>query len=94
MAARRLSQLQKHILWWLVEGGQRTDGVVAGEHQELGRTVKEEKGNASHSLRTLEELGLVFVGRTQGGKAKHVLLTKQGRRVARQIAGHCDYGGS
>ncbi len=60
MAARRLSQLQKHILWWLVEGGQRTDGVVAGEHQELGRTLKEEKGNASHSLRTLEELGLVF----------------------------------
>ena len=94
MAARRLSQLQKHILWWLVEGGQRTDGVVAGEHQELGRTLKEEKGNASHSLRTLEELGLVFVGRTQGGKAKHVLLTKQGRRVARQIAGRCDYGGS
>ncbi len=86
MAARRLSQLQKRILRWLAEGRQRAGGVVAGEHQELGRTLKENKGNVSHSLRTLEELGLVFGGRTQGGKAKHVLLTKQGRIVARQ---HC-----
>ncbi len=93
MAARRLSQLQKRILWWLVADGPRPGGVVAGEPPELGRTLKEETGNVSHSLRTLEELGLVFVGRQQGGKAKYVILTKQGRMVARQLAGSDDEGG-
>ncbi len=94
MAARRLSQLQKRILWWLAADGPRTGGVVSGEPPELGRTLKEEKGNVSHSLRTLEELGLVFVGRQQGGKAKYVMLTKQGRIVAHQLAGSDDEGGS
>ncbi len=94
MAARRLSQLQKRILWWLAADGPRTGGVVSGEPPEPGRTLKEEKGNVSHSLRTLEELGLVFVGRQQGGKAKYVMLTKQGRIVAHQLAGSDDEGGS
>ena len=75
MTTARLSQLQKRILRWLVRDHQRSKGVIASSHQELGRALQGDKGNISHSLRTLERRGWIVIGRSSGGKAEYVLLT-------------------
>jgi DNA-binding MarR family transcriptional regulator len=90
MAERRLSKLQRHILRCLFAQYQRTHGVLALEHRALAQTVGHDKGNLSHSLRTLEMRGLIQVGRTPGGKADYVNLTAEGRTMASQLSSSCD----
>ena len=90
MAATRLSQLQKRILRWVAVDAQRTRGVVASSHQELVRALKGDKGNISHSLRTLEAQGWLVMDRSAGGKAESLRLTPEGQKWACQFAGSCD----
>jgi len=90
MAAVRLSQLQKHILLWLAADHQRTTGVIASSHPELVRALQRDKGNISHSLRTLERHGFLYIGRSSGGHAESVRLTPEGQKRATQLAGSCD----
>lgn len=90
MAAVRLSQLQKHILRWLAADHQRTNGVIASSHPELVHTLQRDKGNLSHSLRTLERHGFLIIGRSSGGHAESLRLTPEGQKRASQLAGSCD----
>jgi len=90
MAAQRLSRRQKHILQWLSADHQRTRGMIASSHQDLVRALPGDKGNISHSLRTLEVRGLIGIGRSPGGKAESVWLTSEGQKWAAQLAGSCD----
>jgi len=68
MATRRLSGLPKRMVRWLAADYRRTNGGTAGSHQELGVALQGDKGNISHSLRTLEARGLIARGRSPGGK--------------------------
>jgi DNA-binding MarR family transcriptional regulator len=79
MAAIRLSRLQKHILRRLAADYQRTKGGLASRHQELVVELQHDKGNLSHSLRTLEKRGWIEIGRAPGGKAEHVIITPAGQ---------------
>ena len=90
MTHRRLSQLQRRILAWLLADAQRTGGQTSSSHQELVRTLPSAKGNISQSLRTLAERGWVVIGRSPGGKAEYVVLTTAGYQSARHIAGSYD----
>jgi len=54
MATQRVSRLQQHMLRWLLADQQRTRGVMASSHAELVKALGGDKGNISHSLRTLE----------------------------------------
>ena len=90
MTHRRLSQLQRRILAWLLADAQRTGGQTSSSHQELVRTLPSAKGNISQSLRTLEARGWVVIGRSPGGKAEYVILTAGGRQRAHQVAGSYD----
>ena len=90
MPTARLSQLQKRILRWLVRDHQRSKGVIASSHQELVRALQGDKGNISHSLRTLAIRGWIVIGRSSGGKAEYVLLTPEGRQWVSQFIGSCD----
>ena len=89
MVAIRLSQRQKHILRWLAADHQRTNGVIASSHHELVRALQWDKGNLSHSLRTLERHGLLIIQRSLGGHAESLLLTPEGQKRASQLAGSC-----
>jgi DNA-binding MarR family transcriptional regulator len=86
MAATRLSQLQTRILRWVAVDAQRTRGVVASSHQELVRALKSDKGNISHSLRTLEARGWLVMDRSAEGKAESLRLTPEGQKWAGQVA--------
>lgn len=90
MAAARLSRLQKRILCWLAADHRRTKGVIASSHQELVGALPGDKGNISHSLRTLEARHLLVIGRSSGGKAEYLRLTPEGQKWAMQRAGSCD----
>ena len=90
MAAQRLSRRQKHILQWLVADSQRTRGMIASSHQDLVQALPGDKGNISHSLRTLEGRGLIVIGRSPGGQAESVWLTSEGQKWASQLTGSCD----
>jgi DNA-binding MarR family transcriptional regulator len=90
MAAVRLSQLQKRILRWLRADAQRTHGRLASSHQDLARTLQHDKGNLSHSLRTLERHGLLTIQRSAGGQAESLLLTQAGQNKASQIVSGCE----
>jgi DNA-binding MarR family transcriptional regulator len=90
MAVVRLSQLQKDILRWLLTDQQRTKGVIASSHHELVRALQRDKGNVSHSLRTLERHGFLTIGRSSGGHAEFLILTPAGQKRAAQLAGSCD----
>jgi hypothetical protein len=57
MAARRLSQLQRRILKYLLVEDQRTQGGLTMGHFELVRAIRGDKSNSSHSLRTFETRG-------------------------------------
>jgi DNA-binding MarR family transcriptional regulator len=87
MTTARLSQLQKRILGWLVRDHQRSKGVIASRHQELVRALQRDKGNISHSLRTLEIRGWIVIGRSSGGKAEDVLLTPGGAKMGLAVYG-------
>jgi hypothetical protein len=90
MAARRFSRLQKRLLAWLIADARRTGGVITSSHQELVVTLQGDKGNVSHSLRTLEARGLLVIGRSRGGKAESLYLTSEGQKWATQFTGSCD----
>ena len=90
MTHRRLSQLQRRILAWLLADAQRTGGQTSSSHQELVRTLPSAKGNISQSLRTLEARGWVVIGRSPGGKAEYAFLTAAGYQSARDISGSYD----
>ena len=87
MTARRLSQLQKQLLTWLLRDEQRTHGVIASSHPALVGALPSAKGNISHSLRLLETRGWIVIGRTLGGKAESLYLTREGRQQAIKLAG-------
>ena len=85
MTAVRLSQLQKRLLRWLGTDHQRTQGRITSSHQDLVRAFEGDKGNISHSLRTLEVRGWIVMGRSSGGKAKSLMLTQAGEKWAFQV---------
>jgi hypothetical protein len=87
MTARRLSQLQQQILAWLLRDEQRTRGVISSSHYELVSALSSAKGNISHSLRLLETRGWIVIGRTLGGQAESLYLTREGRRQTIKLAG-------
>ena len=91
MAARRFSRLQKRLLAWLAPDEQRTRGMISSSHQDLvGALQGDNKGNSSHSLRTLEARGLLVIVRSHGGKAEALYLTAAGQKWAHQFTGSCD----
>jgi DNA-binding MarR family transcriptional regulator len=87
MTAQRLSHLQHQILAWLLRDEQRTRGMISSSHPELGCALPAAKGNISHSLRRLETRGWIVIGRTPGGKAESLYLTREGRQQALKLSG-------
>ena len=85
MATQRVSRLQKQMLRWLLADQQRTRGVLASSHAELVKALGGDKGNSSHSLRTLEARGWIVLGRTSGGRAASLYLTPTGLDKASAI---------
>jgi DNA-binding MarR family transcriptional regulator len=85
MATQRVSRLQKQMLRWLLADHQRTRGVLASSHAELVTALGGDKGNISHSLRTLEARGWIVFGRTSGGRAESLYLTPTGLEKASEI---------
>jgi DNA-binding MarR family transcriptional regulator len=85
MAAIRLSRLQKRILCRLAAAYQRTKGGLASSHQELVIELRHDKGNLSHSLRTLEKRGWIEIGRSPGGKAENVIITPAGQNEVSKL---------
>jgi hypothetical protein len=51
----------------------------------LVKAVGGDKGNISHSLRTLEERGWIVIFRTAGGQANSVDLSPEGLKNASDI---------
>ena len=90
MATRRLSQLQKRIVRWLLADEQRTGGSSSSSHWELVRMLRGDKGNISHSLHRLEARGVIVIGRSPGGKAEYLLLSTEGRKWAANLSGSCE----
>jgi DNA-binding PadR family transcriptional regulator len=87
MTTARLSRLQKRMLLWLLRDEQRTGGVISSSHHEMVGALSSAKGNISHSLRLLEARGWIVIGRTAGGKAEYLYLTREGRKQAVQLSG-------
>jgi DNA-binding MarR family transcriptional regulator len=85
MAPRRLSRLQRQILKRLMVEYRRTQGGTILGHYELVQALGHDKSNASHSLRTLEDQGLIIISRTPGGQANSVALTSEGRNLASEL---------
>ena len=85
MATQRVSRLQKQMLRWLLADQQRTRGVLASSHAELVKALGGDKGNISHSLRTLEARGWIVLGRISGGRAESLYLTPTGLKTASEI---------
>ena len=82
MATWRCSRLQQRIVGWLLADHQRTRGMIVSSHEDLVKALAADKGNLSHSLRTLEARGWLVIGRSPGGKAQHVTLTLEGTQSA------------
>jgi len=85
MAAQRVSRLQKQMLRWLLADHDRTRGGIASSYEALVKTLGGDKGNISHSLRTLEARGWIVLGRTPGGRTESLYLTPTGREKASEI---------
>jgi DNA-binding MarR family transcriptional regulator len=85
MATQRVSRLQQQMLRWLLADHHRTRGVMASSHAELVQALGGDKGNISHSLRTLEARGWIVLGRTRGGRAEALYLTPAGLEKASEI---------
>ena len=85
MATQRMARRHKPILRWLLADHQRTRGVMASSHAELVKALGGDKGNISHSLRTLEARGWLVLGRTPGGRAEALYLTPAGLEKASEI---------
>jgi hypothetical protein len=63
----------------------RTQGGASSSHYELVKALGGDKGNISHSLRTLEERGWIVILRTPGGQANSIDLTSEGLNNASEI---------
>jgi len=61
--------------------------MISSSHPELAGALPAAKGNISHSLRLLETRGWIIIGRTPGGKAESLYLTREGRQRAIKLAG-------
>ena len=85
MATQRVSRLQKQMLRWLLVDHQRTRGALASSHAELVKALRSDKGNISHSLRTLEARGWIVLGRTPSGRSESLDLTPAGLEKASEI---------
>ena len=85
MPTWRLARLHQRILRWLAADHQRTRGMIVSSHEDLVKALRADKGNRSHSLRTLEARGWVVLGRSPGGKAQHVTLTPEGSQRASEM---------
>jgi DNA-binding MarR family transcriptional regulator len=85
MAAIRLSRLQRRILRLLAADYQRTNGRLSTSHQELVMKLQHDRGNLSHSFRTLEKRGWIAIGRSPGGKAEHVIITPAGQNEVSKL---------
>jgi DNA-binding MarR family transcriptional regulator len=92
MAARRFSPLQQRLLAWLAVDERCTGGVLSSRPQDLVVALQGDKGNISHSLRTLEVRGLLVIGRSHGGKAESLYLTSEGQKWAHHFTGSCAEG--
>lgn len=90
MTAVRVSRLQKRMLRWLAADHRRTKGMIASSHQELVQAQQDDKGNISHSLRTLEARGWLVIDRSPGGKAEYLILTPEGQNQAAKLTRSCD----
>ena len=80
MARRRVSRLQKRILRLLVAEYHRTREAPPGSHYKIDWPWAGDKGNISHSLRTLEERGWLVILRTPGGQANSIDLTRRAEK--------------
>ena len=77
MASRRLSHLQRRILAWIEAEVRRTKGSIAPGNQDLVKALSDiDKTSISRTLKNLEAKGLISVGRTPGGKAEYLVLTR------------------
>lgn len=85
MAPWRLSRLPQRILHWLALEHQRTKGMIMSSHEDLVKALRRDKSNISRSLRTLEARGWLIIGRSPGGKAQHVTLTREGSQRAAEM---------
>jgi DNA-binding MarR family transcriptional regulator len=85
MAAQRMSRLQTQMLRWLLADHDCTRGVIASSHEALVKALGGDKGNISHSLRTLEARGWIVLGRTPGGRTESLYLTPTGLEKASEI---------
>jgi DNA-binding MarR family transcriptional regulator len=85
MAIWRLSRLQKRILRWLVADHRRTQGGLSSSHYELVNALGSDKGNISHSLRTLEARGWIVILRTAKGQVNAIALTPEGLKNVAEI---------
>ena len=85
MATQRVSRRQKQILRWLLTDHQRTRDVLASSQEELVKALGSDKGNISHSLRTLEARGWIVLGRTPGGRSASLSRTPAGLEKASDI---------
>jgi len=78
MAPQRLSRLQRRILIWLKTEYVRTKGTTSPANQELVAALPDiNKVSISRSLKNLEAKGLISVGRTPGGMAEYLVLTRK-----------------
>jgi DNA-binding MarR family transcriptional regulator len=76
MADQRLSRLQRRILAWLDLQERRRVGQGTTHHRALVHAMGVDKGNLSRSLKGLERQGLVYVHRSEGGRAEAVNLIR------------------
>jgi len=78
MTQHRLSHLQKRILAWLEAEYIRTKGSVSPGNQDLVKALSDvDKVSISRTLKNMEQKGLISVGRTPGGQAMFINLTRK-----------------
>ncbi len=78
MTQHRISQLQHRILTWLWQEYTRTKDSVSPSNQELVTALSDiSKASISRTLKNMEAKGLISVGRTPGGKAEYLNLTRK-----------------
>jgi hypothetical protein len=54
------------------------------------RALQRDRGDISHSLRTLAGRGGMIIGRSSGGKTESLRLTPEGQKWASQFVESCD----
>ena len=86
MTTQRGSRRQQPILRWVLADHQRTRGVRASSHAELGQALDGAKARAvSAGARWQREAGSSVVGH-RGGRAASLSLTPAGREKAADIS--------